>query len=141
LKPNTDLEKLIESANKIASTRSSRYVTTEHLLYAILLEEDFKDVLTDFSIQVEELTEEVQNYIDNKITKETAFTGSPTRTHALERVFNRSYTQVMFSGRDKLLVFDIFISMMSETNTHCAYFLTKYGIKKEDFAKFITQKI
>jgi len=140
LKPNTDLEKLIESANKVASTRSSRYVTTEHLLYAILLEEDFKEVLTEFSIQVEELIEEIQDYIDNKIPKETAFTGSPTRTHALERVFNRSYTQVMFSGRDKLLVFDIFISMMSETNTHSAYFLTKYGIKKEDFAKFITQK-
>ena len=140
MKPNTDLEKLIESANKVASARSSRYVTTEHLLYAILLEEDFKEVLTEFSIQVEELIEEIQDYIDNKIPKETAFTGSPTRTHALERVFNRSYTQVMFSGRDKLLVFDIFISMMSETNTHSAYFLTKYGIKKEDFAKFITQK-
>ena len=140
MKPNTDLEKLVASANKIASTRSSRYVTTEHLLYAILLEQEFKDVLADFGIQVDELTEELKEYIDTKIPQETALTGTPIRTHALERVFNRSYTQVMFSGREKLLIFDIFISMMAENNTHSAYFLTKYGIKKDDFATFITRK-
>ena len=141
LKPNKDLENLIEVANRIAITRNSRYVTTEHLLYAMLLENSFRIMLTEFGIQFADLLDEVKTYIDTKIPKEkNALTGPPTRTHALERVFNRGYTQVMFSGRDKLLLFDIFISLMGESNSHSAYFIMKYGIKKEEFANFITQK-
>jgi ATP-dependent Clp protease ATP-binding subunit ClpA len=141
LKPNKDLENLIEVANRIAITRNSRYVTTEHLLYAMLLENSFRIMLTEFGIQFADLVEEVKVYIDTKIPREqNTLTGPPVRTHALERVFNRGYTQVMFSGRDKLLLFDIFISLMGESNSHSAYFIMKYGIKKEEFANFITQK-
>ena len=141
LKPNKDLENLIEVANRIAITRNSRYVTTEHLLYAMLLENSFRIMLTEFGIQFADLVEEVKVYIDTKIPREqNTLTGPPVRTHALERVFNRGYTQVMFSGRDKLLLFDIFISLMGESNSHSAYFIMKYGIKKEEFANFVTQK-
>tara|TARA_R110001632_G_scaffold106491_1_gene216016 strand:+ start:1539 stop:3824 length:2286 start_codon:yes stop_codon:yes gene_type:complete len=141
LKPNKDLEQIIETANKIAASRNSRYVTTEHLLYAMLLEDSFMAMLTEFGVQFTDLVDEVKTYIDTKIPREeNALPGKPTRTHALERVFNRGYTQVMFSGRDKLLVYDIFISLMSESNSHSAYFIMKYGIKKEEFAAFVSSK-
>ena len=141
LKPNKDLEQIIETANKIAASRNSRYVTTEHLLYAMLLEDSFMAMLTEFGVQFTDLVDEVKTYIDTKIPREeNALPGKPTRTHALERVFNRGYTQVMFSGRDKLLVYDIFISLMSESNSHSAYFIMKYGIKKEEFAAFVSNK-
>ena len=141
LKPNKDLEQIIETANKIAASRNSRYVTTEHLLYAMLLEDSFMAMLTEFGVQFTDLVDEVKTYIDTKIPREeNPLPGKPTRTHALERVFNRGYTQVMFSGRDKLLVYDIFISLMSESNSHSAYFIMKYGIKKEEFAAFVSNK-
>jgi len=141
LKPNKDLEQIIETANKIAASRNSRYVTTEHLLYAMLLEDSFMAMLTEFGVQFTDLVDEVKTYIDTKIPREeNPLPGKPTRTHALERVFNRGYTQVMFSGRDKLLVYDIFISLMSESNSHSAYFIMKYGIKKEEFAAFVSSK-
>ena len=141
VKPNKDVERLIEAANRLAITRNSRYVTTEHLLYAMLLEDSFRDMLTEFGIQFADFIEEVKVYIDTKIPREkNALTGKPTRTHALERVFNRGYTQVMFSGRQQLLIFDIFISLMSESNSHSAYFIMKYGIRKEEFASFISHK-
>ena len=141
LKPNKDLEQIIETANKIAASRNSRYVTTEHLLYAMLLEDSFMAMLTELGVQFTDLVDEVKTYIDTKIPREeNALPGKPTRTHALERVFNRGYTQVMFSGRDKLLVYDIFISLMSESNSHSAYFIMKYGIKKEEFAAFVSSK-
>ena len=141
MKPNKDLEQIIETANKIAASRNSRYVTTEHLLYAMLLEDSFMAMLTEFGVQFTDLVDEVKTYIDTKIPREeNPLPGKPTRTHALERVFNRGYTQVMFSGRDKLLVYDIFISLMSESNSHSAYFIMKYGIKKEEFAAFVSSK-
>jgi ATP-dependent Clp protease ATP-binding subunit ClpA len=58
----------------------------------------------------------------------------PKKTHALERVFNRSLTQVLFSGRNHMQVMDLFLSVTGEQNSHAAYFITKYGI---DRAKFI----
>ena len=82
MKPNKDVERLIEAANRLAITRNSRYVTTEHLLYAMLLEDSFRDMLTEFGIQFADFIEEVKVYIDTKIPREkNALTGKPTVTN------------------------------------------------------------
>jgi ATP-dependent Clp protease ATP-binding subunit ClpA len=87
LKPNKDLENLIEVANRIAITRNSRYVTTEHLLYAMLLENSFRIMLTEFGIQFADLVEEVKVYIDTKIPREqNTLTGPPVRTCIRESI-------------------------------------------------------
>ena len=136
--PSKDLEQIIETATKLAKARNQQYVTTEHILYAMLLRDDFRDAMVKFGAQVEEFTKDVLEYVDTKIRKYPS-PCQPKRTHALERVLNRSYTSVMFSNRDTLSLFDIFISLMAETNTHSYYFILKYGIKKEEFVVFFSK--
>jgi ATP-dependent Clp protease ATP-binding subunit ClpA len=60
----------------------------------------------------------------------------PRKTHALERVFNRAYTQVLFSGRNHMQVLDLYISLFSETNSYAVYFLIKYGLDRSDVVDF-----
>lgn len=57
----------------------------------------------------------------------------PRRTNALERVFNRSVTQVLFTGRKQVATIDLYVSITVETNSHAHYFLLKYGVNKTDF--------
>mgnify|MGYP003350938578 CR=1 FL=1 len=40
----------------------------------------------------------------------------PRKTHSLERVFNRAFTQVLFSGRQQMLTIDLYLSMRREQN-------------------------
>jgi ATP-dependent Clp protease ATP-binding subunit ClpA len=52
---------------------------------------------------------------------------------ALERIFNRVHVQVMFTGRRLVTTIDMYLSIMTETNSHAHYFFLKYGVKKTEF--------
>jgi ATP-dependent Clp protease ATP-binding subunit ClpA len=60
----------------------------------------------------------------------------PRKTNALERVFNRALTQVLFTGRRTVTTADLYLAIMSESNSHAHYFLLKYGVTKNEFVKF-----
>jgi ATP-dependent Clp protease ATP-binding subunit ClpA len=64
---------------------------------------------------------------------------APKKTNALERVFNRALTQVLFTGRRSIATLDLYLAMMAENNSHAHYFLLKYGIKKAEFVEFWQQ--
>jgi ATP-dependent Clp protease ATP-binding subunit ClpA len=42
----------------------------------------------------------------------------------------------MFTGRRSLSVIDVFLSIMSESNSHAQYFMLKHGMKKSEFVEF-----
>jgi hypothetical protein len=48
-------------------------------------------------------------------------------------------TQVLFTGRRTITTLDLYLSIMSESNSHAHYFLLKYGVNKQEFAKFWEQ--
>jgi ATP-dependent Clp protease ATP-binding subunit ClpA len=83
------------------------------------------------------MTQEVTAYIDSlhaivaKVEPEVDV--QPRKTNSLERVMNRSVTQVLFTGRRQVTTIDLYLSIASEGNSHAHYFLLKYGINKNDF--------
>jgi ATP-dependent Clp protease ATP-binding subunit ClpA len=111
-------------------------VTLEHLLFAIINYKPFGDLLRSYGTEIDVMLNEVEIY-NNRLDTGNLHDEEdyqPKKTHALERVFNRSLTQVLFSGRNHMQVMDLFLSLTGEQNSHAAYFITKYGI---DRAKFI----
>jgi ATP-dependent Clp protease ATP-binding subunit ClpA len=59
----------------------------------------------------------------------------------VERVLNRCFTQVLFSGRQRMEIADIIISVLSEKNSFGYYFLTKAGVTKEKFVKYFQENV
>jgi ATP-dependent Clp protease ATP-binding subunit ClpA len=57
----------------------------------------------------------------------------PKKTNSIERVLNRSVTQVLFTGRRQLTTIDLYLSIVAEANSHAHYFLLKYGVTKNEF--------
>ena len=57
----------------------------------------------------------------------------PRKTNALERVFNRALTQVMFGGRRSMSTIDVWLALMAETNSYASYFMQKHGVTKQEF--------
>lgn len=130
-----EIEAIIEQAINNAKERSHEYCTVEHLLLALITHTPFKKCLEGFGADMDTMTKEVSHYLDglHAIKAKEGTDPNTRKTNALERVMNRSVTQVLFTGRKTVTTIDLYLSIAHETNSHAHYFLLKYGITKSDF--------
>ena len=133
---NPEIEQLIAGAVKIAKDKSHEYVMTEHVLMALLNYAPFRKVLEKFGTDVALMYSELDAYLNSLVSLIKSDVEQPKKTNALDRVFNRALTQVLFTGRRNVTTLDLYLAMMGENNSHAHYFLLKYGVKKKDFAEF-----
>jgi ATP-dependent Clp protease ATP-binding subunit ClpA len=133
---NPEIEQIVDVAVKIARDCKHEYVLTEHVLLALLRHAPFRQVLGKFGTDVVHMEQEIESYLASLANLVTTKDIQPKKTNALERVFNRALTQVLFTGRRTISTVDLYLAMMSETNSHAHYFLLKYGIKKAEFVEF-----
>jgi ATP-dependent Clp protease ATP-binding subunit ClpA len=129
-----EIENIIEQAINLAKERKHQYVTVEHLLLALVSHVPFKKCLVGFGIDYESFLNELIAYINQLHAIEVKHHDVvPKKTNSLERVMNRSVTQVLFTGRRQVTTIDLYLSMAAEGNSHAHYFLLKYGINKQEF--------
>ena len=133
---NPEIEFIVESAVKIAVGKNHEYVITEHLLLAMVRHAPFHRVLVNFGVDVALLDQDIEAYLVTLTHISKNNSSPPKKTNALERMFNRALTQVMFTGRRAVTTLDLYLSIMSEANSHAHYFLLKHGVTKQEFAEF-----
>jgi ATP-dependent Clp protease ATP-binding subunit ClpA len=133
---NPEIEQIVDAAVKIARDCRHEYVMTEHVLLAMVRHLPFRQVLEKFGTDIVRLEQELEAYLASLATVVTNKDTPPKKTNALERCFNRALTQVLFTGRRSVSTVDLYLAMMSETNSHAHYFLLKYGVKKAEFVEF-----
>lgn len=134
-----EIEGIIEQAVSMAKERSHEYCTIEHLLLALVTHIPFKKCLDNFGVESDSMIKELTHYLDNQHSITIEHNGQeihPRKTNALERVMNRSITQVLFTGRKVVTTADLYISISAETSSHAHYFLLKYGITKNEFIPY-----
>ena len=133
---NPEIEQIVDSALRLARDLSHEYVMTEHVLLSLLRYNPFRRVLEKFGTDVVMFDTELEAYLKNQAALVTAKDTPPKKTNALERVFNRALTQVLFTGRRSVSTVDLYLAMMAENNSHAHYFLLKYGVRKPEFVDF-----
>ena len=142
LTPNPEIEEIISNACALAKDYKHEYVTLEHLLIALIEFKGFNKLLTDYGVEVDMLLRDLFEYIGKQdhlvnLEKEDI---TPQRTHSLERVFNRAFTQVLFSAREQMEPIDLFLSISQENNSHAAYFMLKWGINRKQLVEFFAEE-
>jgi len=142
MRSNPEIEKIINTACLLAKEYRHQYVTLEHLLIALIEFDSFRTLLADFGIDVENLLRDLYDYVGQQDSLVTLEEGevTPQRTHALERVFNRAFTQVLFSAREEMLPIDLFLSISQEPQSHAAYFLLKWGVARKQLVEFFSER-
>ena len=139
---NPEIENIVNTATTIAKDYNHEYVTLEHLLIALVEYPAFNKLLIDFGVEAEELLRDLYEYIgkqDYLVAPATVTELVPQRTHSLERVFNRAFTQVLFSAREQMETIDLFLSISQEPNSHAAYFLLKWGVNRRGLFEYYSQ--
>jgi ATP-dependent Clp protease ATP-binding subunit ClpA len=142
LEPNKDLEKIFENAVQLASTNEHEYITLEHFLYSLVTNDSFSQILTSFGTNVPDLKQDLENYINNEL-KEIVNPDieKPKKTNSVDRMLNRAFTHVLFSGRQIIEPVDCFISLFAEKKSHANFFIKKANIDKDQFLAYIKKEL
>jgi len=143
VEPSKDLALVFEKSIKDAKKLKHEYVTLEHLLYAMLCEENFVNVMTMYGADIDYIKSNIEHHLktqsDEIVTDQTSY--KPRKTATVERTLNRAFTQVLFAGRSEIQLTDVLLSILSEKKTVGTYYLEKGGVEKTKFADFINSEI
>lgn len=142
VEPSEELQIVFEKAIKDAKKLQHEYVTLEHLLFAMLCSENFKNILEGYGVNVVELRDEAMDYLKTKLEdiKVDDENYKPKKTQTVERVMNRAFTQVLFSGRSHIDVTDVFLSMFGEKKSYAVFLISKQGVNKDEFNQYINNE-
>jgi ATP-dependent Clp protease ATP-binding subunit ClpA len=143
IEPSSTLQNIFEHSVSTARKLQHEYITVEHLVYSIMCNDESYALLESFGADSNFIKSNLEHYLKNSLndiqTEQTNF--KPKKTTSVERVLNRCFTQVLFSGRQRMEVADVIISVLSEKNSFGFYFLSKGGVTKEKFVKFFQETV
>ena len=135
---NPEIESILTQATRLAHNNKHAYVTVEHLCLALLRHPPFWECVDKYGVSPDGLDQDLEVYLETLVAlkSDNGTKVEPKKTNALERVFNRALTQVMFGGRRTMATIDLWLSIMGETNSHAHYFMLKHGMVKTEFVPF-----
>jgi ATP-dependent Clp protease ATP-binding subunit ClpA len=141
LQPNKDLEQIFESAVNVANDHEHEYITLEHFLYSMIANESFAKLLVNFGADIKSLNDNLEKYItENLKDLVNPESDRPKKTTTVDRVLNRAFTQVLYTGRQVIEPVDCFISMFAEKKSYATYFIRKANIDKDKFVSFVQKE-
>ena len=143
VEPSETLQIVFDKATNDAKKLKHKYITLEHLTYAILCVEDFEKYVVEYGADYNLMKSTLESHIKNKMKdieiseEEMQGKWKPTKTQSVERVLNRAFAQVLFQGRNTIDIIDVFISILSEKKTYANFVTNKGGINKDDFVAYV----
>ncbi len=136
------LEKSLHLAMKIARDNSQELATLEHLLLALLSDEDCVNVLRGCDVDIELLSMELTDFIEEELDSIRVPNLKEARpTAAFQRVVQRAVIHVQSSGREEVTGANILVAIFHERDSHAAYFLEQQDVTRLDVVNFISHGI
>jgi ATP-dependent Clp protease ATP-binding subunit ClpA len=143
VEPSDNLQAVFEKAIDTAKKLHHEYLTIEHLLFAMLLEDSFATAIAGFGANADDMKADLNDYLQNKCAEITVedVVVKPKKTQAVERVLNRAFTQVLFNGRQRIEPTDVFLAMIGEKRSWAQYYIQKAEIDKDKFNDYLNNSI
>ncbi len=143
VEPSDNLQAVFEKAIETAKKLHHEYLTIEHLLFAMLMEESFSKCVQGYGTDIDTLRKNLAEYLQTKcqeITIEDVVV-KPKKTQSVERILNRAFTQVLFNGRQRIEPTDVFLAMMGEKRSWAFFYIQRAGIDKDKFADYLNSNV
>jgi ATP-dependent Clp protease ATP-binding subunit ClpA len=115
----SNLEKTLHQALADASERRHEYATLEHLLLALVDDEDAARVMTACGVDLDELGAVVRQYLEQEYQSLQGTDGSdPQPTAGFQRVVQRAILHVQTSGKDTVTGANVLVALFSERDSY-----------------------
>ena len=137
-----NLEKTLHQALADASERRHEYATLEHLLLALVEDEDAKQVMLACGVEITELGAAVRQYLDQEYQSlKSDDEADPQPTAGFQRVVQRAILHVQSSGKDTVTGANVLVALFSERDSYAVYFLQQQDMSRLDAVSFISHGI
>jgi hypothetical protein len=136
------LERSLRRAHSLANERHHKYTTIEHLLVALVDDQDAADVMRASSVDMDKLRRNLVTYVESELAglvTDGAEDAKPTA--GFQRVFQRAVIHVQSSGREEVTGANVLIAIFAERESHAAYYLQEQGMTRVDAVNYISHGI
>lgn len=134
-----DLEITLQAAAETAKRHRHEYVCVEHLLFALLQNENAVRVINGCGGSTHNLKQRLKDFFAYKLeTVESEERYEPQQTIGFQRVIQRAVLHAEFSSAEKLTAGDLLAAIFTETESHAVYYLSLENISRLDVLEFIS---
>ena len=134
-----DVELSVAAAFREAEIRRHEFVTLEHLLYALLHNDDCAAILAACGGEAHELRTRLEAFFRDHLQSvpgETPYELDMTRT--VRRMLQRVVLQARGAEREQAGAGDVLAGLLLEADSHAAFFLQEQGISRVDVLEVIS---
>jgi ATP-dependent Clp protease ATP-binding subunit ClpA len=139
MKLSTQLEIALSLAAHEAQRRRHELMTVEHLLFALLHDQETARVISKAGGNLEKLRASLTQVLDREMT--VVPTGQdvvPTPSRGFQRVLQRAAWHVESSGKDELKGYNVLVAIFSEVDSYAVAALNECGTSRYDIVSFIS---
>jgi ATP-dependent Clp protease ATP-binding subunit ClpA len=139
---SNSLEQSLHRALTFANDRRHEYATLEHLLLALIEDDDATAVMRACNVDLKHLKGIVSSYVDKDLNNLVSDYGEDSKpTTGFQRVIQRAVIHVQSSGRDEVTGANVLVAIFAERESHAAYFLQEQEMTRFDAVNFISHGI
>ncbi|WP_436641241.1 ATP-dependent Clp protease ATP-binding subunit ClpA [Microbaculum sp. FT89] len=136
------LEQALHRALAIANERRHEYATLEHLLLALVDDQDAAAVMRACNVDIDALRQSLVDYIDNELDNLISESGEDSKpTAGFQRVIQRAVIHVQSSGREEVTGANVLVAIFAERESHAAFFLQEQDMTRYDAVNYISHGI
>ena len=126
----------------LANERHHEYATLEHLLLALIDDQDAAAVMRACNVDIDVLRRTLSTYIDTDLATLIVDDGEDAKpTAGFQRVVQRAVIHVQSSGREEVTGANILVAIFAERESHAAYFLSEQNMSRYDAVSYISHGI
>ncbi len=136
------LEKALHQALAFANERQQEYATLEHLLLALLDDQDAAAVMRACNVDLETIRRSLVEYIETELENLVTDGDEDSKpTAGFQRVIQRAVIHVQSSGREEVTGANVLVAIFAERESHAAYFLQDQDMTRYDAVNYISHGI
>jgi len=134
-----ELESALTAAVNEVKRRNHEFLTLEHLLYAISIEEQGEEILEACGAEMERLRDQLGRFfVENMEALPEGTKSEVIQTLGVRRVLQRAVWQKKASGKTTVEVGDVLAAMFDEEDSYAVYFLRTHDVSRLDILEFIS---
>src|SRR6187399_2320202 len=136
------LEQSLHRALALANERHHEYATLEHLLLALIEDQDAAAVMRACNVDLEKLKRSLVSYIESELDNLVTEGSEDSKpTAGFQRVIQRAVIHVQSSGREEVTGANVLVAIFAERESHAAYFLQEQDMTRYDAVNYISHGI
>src|SRR5438876_4886714 len=136
------LEQSLHRALALANERHHEYATLEHLLLALIDDQDAAAVMRACNVDLQKLRRRLIAYLESELDNLVTDGAEDSKpTAGFQRVIQRAVIHVQSSGHEEVTGANVLVAIFAERESHAAYFLQEQDMTRYDAVNYISHGI